>query len=74
MALLESMSSGFEAVSPYLVFPDINEISLYSVFLCDKKIKDFEYQTCALAFMAEVGREKTKNEQEKKLYKCIKNE
>lgn len=74
MALLESRSSGFEAVSPHLVFPDINEISLYDVFLCGGKIEDFEYQTCGLAFMAEVGREKTKNKQAKKLYKCIKNQ
>lgn len=74
MALLESRSSGFEAVSPYLVFPDTNEISLYNIFLCCGKIEDFGYQTCALAFMAEVGREKTKNKQAKKLHKCLKNE
>lgn len=60
MASLESKSSGFETLSPHVGFSDITVIidSLFRTFLCGGKTEPLEYQTCALAFIVEVRREK----------------
>lgn len=61
MAILESKSFGFETVSPCVDFLTLVWLltTCRRVFLCGGKTEPFEYQTCVLAFIEGVRKEKT---------------